>query len=94
MHFDVLNLPYIHRQVDFDRRFFPFLEFMVLRMITFYGLQATQMNEKTPRKLFVDLTLTQHPHDEDLEPQKVCFCFKVNPFELGVITFLQTFVPW
>jgi hypothetical protein len=45
MHFEVPSFPHTHRRVDFDKRFFLFLEFMALRMIMFYGPQATQMNE-------------------------------------------------
>jgi hypothetical protein len=37
-------------------------------MATFYGPQATQVNEEPALKSFLDLTLMQHPHDEDLEP--------------------------
>jgi hypothetical protein len=48
MHFNVPSFPHIYRQVDFDQRFFPFLEFMVSRMTTFYGLPYAKMNEKPP----------------------------------------------
>jgi hypothetical protein len=34
-------------------------------MTTFYGPQATQMNEELPRESFLDLTLTYHPRDEN-----------------------------
>jgi hypothetical protein len=57
MHFEVPSFPHTHRQVDFDKRFFLFLEFMALRMIMFYGPQATQMNEKSFQELTLDLTL-------------------------------------
>jgi hypothetical protein len=52
---------------------------MVLRMITSYGLQATQMNEKPPRNLSLNLTITQHFCDDNPEPRKVCPHFKVKP---------------
>jgi hypothetical protein len=42
----------------FWSKIFPFFEFMVLHMITFYGLQATQMNEEPPQKSSLNLTLT------------------------------------
>jgi len=48
MHLDVPSLPYIHRQIDFDQRFFPFLEFMALRMTMSYGPHNAQMNEELP----------------------------------------------
>ncbi len=41
---------------------------MVLCMATSYGPQATQINEELALKSSIDLTLTQHPRDEDLEP--------------------------
>jgi hypothetical protein len=47
-------------------------------MATFYGPQATQMNEESALESFLDLTLTQHPHDEDLAPREVRACFEVN----------------
>ncbi len=50
-------------------------------MTTFYKPQVTQMNEKPPRKLSLDLTLTQHPHDEDHELQQVHLCLKVEPLQ-------------
>jgi hypothetical protein len=40
---------------------------MASRMPTSYGPQATQMNEEPTPKSSLDLTLTQHPHDEDFE---------------------------
>jgi hypothetical protein len=36
-------------------------------MAMFYGLQATHVNEKLCPESFLDLTLTQHPRDEDLK---------------------------
>jgi hypothetical protein len=59
--------------------FFPFFEFMVLRMITSYRLQATQVNEKPPLESSLDLTLTQHPCDENPEPQEVHLCLENEP---------------
>jgi hypothetical protein len=44
-----------------------------------YEPQTAQMNEEPPKKSSLYLTLTQHPHDEDLEPQKVRPCFEVEP---------------
>jgi hypothetical protein len=41
---------------------------MASRMVTSYGPQAAQVNEKSPSKTYLDLTLTEHPHDEEPEP--------------------------
>jgi hypothetical protein len=59
--------------------FFPFFEFMVSHMTMSYKPQATQVNEKLPRESSLNLTLTQHPRDEDLEPQEVCPRLEVEP---------------
>ncbi len=48
-------------------------------MVTFYGPQATQMNEEPLPESSLDLTLTQHPCDEELEPRKVCARLEVEP---------------
>jgi hypothetical protein len=37
------------------------------------------MNEKQPLESYFDLTLTQHPCDENLEPSEVHTCFEVEP---------------
>jgi len=53
-------------------KIFPFfLESMVLHTITSYEPQATQANEEPPSESSLNLTLTQHPCDEKLEPQEV-----------------------
>jgi hypothetical protein len=41
--------------------------------------QVTQVNEKPAPKSSLDLTLTQHPYDEDPAPQKVRARLEVNP---------------
>ncbi len=48
-------------------------------MATSYEPQAAQMNEKLAPKSSLDLTLTQHSHDEDPEPRKVHACLEVDP---------------
>jgi len=48
-------------------------------MVTFYGPQAAQMNEEPLPESSLDLTLTQHPCDEELEPRKVCARLEVEP---------------
>jgi hypothetical protein len=52
---------------------------MVSRTITSYGPQATQTNEEPPLESFLDLTLTQHPRDEEPEPREVRAHFEVEP---------------
>jgi hypothetical protein len=54
---------------------------MALRMVTSYGPQAAQANEEPLPESFLDLTLTQHPRDEEPEPRKVRVCFEVEPFQ-------------
>ncbi len=52
---------------------------MASRTVIYYGPQATQANEEPPLESSLDLTLTQHPHDEELEPREVRVHFKVEP---------------
>ncbi len=52
---------------------------MALRMVTSHGLQATQANEEPPPELSLDLTLTQHPRDEEPEPREVRAHLEVEP---------------
>jgi hypothetical protein len=40
---------------------------MALRMVTSYGPQAAQANEKSPLESSLNLTLMQHPYDEEHE---------------------------
>ncbi len=58
--------------------FFPLLEIMVSRMVTSYGPQITQTNEEPPPELSLDVTLIQHPCDEEPEPQEVHVHFEVE----------------
>jgi len=62
-----------------DLTFFPLLEIMALCMVTFYGPQAAQANEEPPPESFLDLTLTQHPRDEEPEPREVRARLEVEP---------------
>jgi hypothetical protein len=41
--------------------------------------QAAQVNEEPPSKSSLDLTLTQHPRDKELEPQEVRVRLEVEP---------------
>jgi hypothetical protein len=79
MHLNVTSPSHFHCQFDFDSRsdFFPLLEIMASRMVTSYGPQVAQVNEEPPPKSSLDLTLTQHPCDEEPEPQKVHACLEV-----------------
>jgi hypothetical protein len=52
---------------------------MVSRMVTSYGLQAAQANEEPHLESPLDLTLTQHPHDEEPEPREVHARLEVEP---------------
>jgi hypothetical protein len=56
-----------------------FLEIMASHTVTSYGPQVAQANEEPPSESSLDLTLTQHPHDEKLEPREVCARFEVEP---------------
>ncbi len=47
--------------------------------ITSYGPQAAQANGEPPPESSLDLTLTQHPRDEEPEPRKVRACLEVEP---------------
>jgi hypothetical protein len=66
---------------------------MASRMAMSYGPQAAQVNEELPPKSSLNLTLMQHPRDEDLEPQECTFVLKLNPLELSIIAFFQIFAP-
>ncbi len=48
-------------------------------MVTSYGPQATQANEEPPSESSLDLTLKQHPRDEEPELQEVRVRLEVEP---------------
>jgi len=52
---------------------------MASHMVTSYEPQAALVNEKLLPKSFLDLTLTQHPRNEEPKPWKVCVRFEVEP---------------
>jgi hypothetical protein len=54
---------------------------MVLRMATSYGPQVTQVNEEPAMESSLNLTLTQHPCDEDPKPREVRAHLEVDPFQ-------------
>jgi len=61
-------------------KIFPFfLVSMASRTVTSYRPQAAQANEELPSKSSLDLTLMQHPHDEELEPWEVRVHLEVEP---------------
>jgi len=43
-----------------------------------YGPQVAQVNEEPALESCLDLTLMQHPRDENPEPQEVRICLEVN----------------
>jgi hypothetical protein len=52
---------------------------MASRMPTSYVPQATQMNEKPASESSLDLTLMQHPCDENPKPREVRAHFEIDP---------------
>jgi len=63
-------------------KIFPlFFESMASHTVTSYGPQAAQANEESPSKSSLDLTLTQHPCDEELEPWEVRARLEVEPLQ-------------
>jgi hypothetical protein len=48
-------------------------------MATSYEPQTTQVNEEPTLESFIDLTLMQHLHDEDPEPQEVRARLEIDP---------------
>jgi hypothetical protein len=52
---------------------------MVSCMAMSYGPQTAQVNEELHSESFLNLTLTQHPPDEDPESREVCTHLEVEP---------------
>jgi hypothetical protein len=52
---------------------------MALRMVASYRPQTAQVNKESPPKSSLNLTLTQHPRDEEPEPREVHAHFEVEP---------------
>ncbi len=59
--------------------FFHLLEIMASHMVTSYRPQVVQMNEESPPESSLDLTLTQHPRNEDPKLWKMCVHLEVEP---------------
>ncbi len=55
------------------------LEIMASCMVTSYGPQTAQANEEPASESSLDLTLTQHPRDEDPTSREVRARLEVNP---------------
>jgi hypothetical protein len=53
---------------------------MASRMVLSYGPQAAQANEKPPPESSLDLTLTQHPRDEEPKLREMRARFEIEPF--------------
>jgi hypothetical protein len=58
---------------------FFFLEIMASCMTTFYGPQVTEVKEELVSKSSLDLSLMQHPRDEDPKSREVCAHFEIDP---------------
>jgi hypothetical protein len=56
-----------------------FLVIMASRTATSYGPQAAQEDEEPPSESSLDLTLTQHPRDEEPESREVRARLEVEP---------------
>jgi hypothetical protein len=80
-HLNVTSPPHLHCRFDFDSSFdfFPLLEIMVSRMVTFYRPQVAKANEELTVESSLDLTLMWHPHDEEPEIQEVHVHLEVEP---------------
>ncbi len=52
---------------------------MALCMVTTYGPQVAQANEELPPETSLDLTLTQHPRDEEPTSREVHARLEVEP---------------
>ncbi len=64
---------------------------MALRMVTSYGPQVAQANEEPPSEPSLNLTLMQHPCDEDIEPREVRTCLEVEPPSSLVLSYFSEF---
>ncbi len=53
---------------------------MASHMITFYKFQTAQVNEESLWESSLNLTLIQHPCDEDPKLQKLCPHLEIEPF--------------
>jgi hypothetical protein len=76
--FDLIVLFY-HGPKPLLTPFFPLLEIMVSCIVTSYRPQAAQTNEEPLPESSLDLTLTQHPCDEEPKPQEVHARLEVKP---------------
>jgi hypothetical protein len=72
---------------------------MASRMVSSYGPQAAQANEEPPPESSLDLTLTQHPRDEEpklrevrarleIEPPRAWY-YRISPNSCTLVVLLQ-----
>jgi hypothetical protein len=74
------QVPFTFIAILFLLKIFPlFFASMASRMATSYGPQAAQVNEEPQPESSLDLTLTQHPRDEEPEPREVRAYLEVKP---------------
>ncbi len=66
---------------------------MASYMATSYGPQAAQVHEEPPSKSSLNLTLMQHPCDENFEPRKVHVRLVIEPPRACTTVFLRTLPP-
>ncbi|CAK9190965.1 unnamed protein product [Sphagnum troendelagicum] len=72
---------------------------MASRTVTSYGPQTAQVNEEPLSESSLDLTLTQHPRDEELKPREVrarlevepprAWYYRISPNSRALVTLLQ-----
>jgi hypothetical protein len=77
------NYPHLHYRFDFFEDFSSLAWNYGVVIVTFYGPQAAQVNEEPPSESSLDLTLTQHPCDEELKLRKVWTYLEVEPLQVG-----------
>jgi hypothetical protein len=97
--FDVTSSPHLIVDSIWLKISFFFLEIMASHMATSYGPQATQANEEPTLELSLDLTLTQHPHDEEPESREVrarlegdsprAWYYRISPNSRTLVILLQ-----
>jgi hypothetical protein len=79
MYFDATISPTFIVDLILLKIFTIFLVIMASHTITSYEPQIVQANEEPPLESSLDLTLTQHPRDEELEPREVRTRLEVEP---------------
>jgi hypothetical protein len=62
-------------------------------MTTSYGPQAIQVNEELPSESSLNLTLMQHPCDEDLEPREIYPHLEIEPLHAHEKRLVSSIIP-